>query len=85
MALHVRGGVAELVPDVGKYNRKSDMSISMPLNAWASYYVGDITLAQLLDREDVKASDKNQVRAFFSLFDQVHASKALLVAPSDIK
>lgn len=85
MALHVRGGVAEFVPDASKYYRQSDMSISMPLEAWAGYYVGDITLAQLLDRKDVKTSDKRQVNAFFSLFDQVHASKALLIAPSDSK
>ncbi|NCF20497.1 MAG: MBL fold metallo-hydrolase [Haliea sp.] len=84
MALHVRGGVAEFVPDVSQYHRKSDMSISMPLDAWASYYVGDITLSQLLDREGVMTSDKKQVKAFFSLFDQVHASKAMLIAPSDI-
>ena len=57
----------------------------MPLEAWASYYVGDITLAGLLERPDVKCSDKQQVQAFFSLFDQVHASKALLIAPSEIK
>jgi alkyl sulfatase BDS1-like metallo-beta-lactamase superfamily hydrolase len=84
MALHVRGGVAEFVPDVSRYYRKSDYSISMPMDAWASYYVGDITLPQLLDRKDVKSSNKKQVKAFFSLFDQVHASKALLIAPSDI-
>jgi hypothetical protein len=47
--------------------------------------VGDITLSQLLDRKDVKSSNKKQVKAFFSLFDQVHVSKALLIAPSDIK
>ncbi len=85
MALHVRGGVAEFVPDVSKYYRKSDNSIGMPMDAWASYYVGDITLSQLLDRKDVKSSNKKQVKAFFSLFDQVHVSKALLIAPSDIK
>lgn len=85
MALHVRGGVAEFVPDVNKYNRESDISISMPLDAWASYYVGDISLAELLDRPGVKASDQQQVKAFFSLFDQVHASKALLISPSSIK
>lgn len=85
MALHVRGGVAEFVPDVSQYNRKSDISINMSLDAWASYYVGDITLPQLLDRKDVTTSSKQQVAAFFSLFDQVHASKALLIAPSDLK
>jgi hypothetical protein len=55
------------------------------MEAWASYYVGDITLAALMARPDVKASNVKDVTAFFSLFDQVHASKALLIAPSDIK
>ena len=85
MALHVRGAVAEFVPDVSVYYRPSDISITMPMDAWASYYVGDIELAQLLSRKDVNSSDAKDVAAFFSLFDQVHASKALLIAPSDIK
>ncbi len=85
MALHVRGGVAEFVPDASRYYRKSDLSISMPMEAWASYYVGDIALAELLGRKDVKSSNENDVKAFFSLFDQVHVSKALLIAPSDTK
>lgn len=85
MALHVRGGIAEFVPDASKYYRKSDLSISLPIDAWASYYVGDITLTELLGRKDVKSSNVKDVTAFFSLFDQVHASKALLIAPSDIK
>jgi len=85
MALHVRGGVAEFIPDTSKYLRKADMSITMPLEAWAGYYVGDITLAQLLQHKDVKTSNREQVAAFFSMFDQVHASKALLITPADLK
>ncbi len=82
MALHVRGGVAEFVPDASKYYRKSDINISLPMDAWAGYYVGDITLDDLLARADVKPSNKEKVRAFFSLFDQVHPSKTALIAPS---
>ena len=82
MALHVRGAVAEFVPDASKYYRKSDINISLPMAAWAGYYVGDITLDDLLAREDVKPSNKEKVRAFFSLFDQVHPSKTALIAPS---
>ncbi len=85
MALHVRGAVAEFVPDASNYYRQPDFGISMPMAAWAGYYVGDITLEALLDRDDVKCSDRRQVKEFFSLFDQVHGSKALLIAPSDIK
>ncbi len=82
MALHVRGGVAEYVPDVQKHYRNPDSSISMPIEAWAAYYVGDISLDDLLARKDVKVSGKEEVKAFFSMFDQVHPSKTALIPPS---
>ena len=82
MALHVRGGVAEYVPDVKKHYRNSDLSISMPIEAWAAYYVGDTSLDDLLARKDVKVSSKEEVKAFFSMFDQVHPSKMALIPPS---
>jgi len=85
MALHVRGGIAEFVPDVSRYYRKSDISISMPMDDWASYYVGDIALTELLKRKGVTSSNVKGVNAFFSMFDQVHASKAMLIAPSTIR
>ncbi len=53
--------------------------------AWAEYYVGDITLDALLDRKDVNASDKVRVKSFFSLFDQVHPSKAALIPASTLQ
>jgi alkyl sulfatase BDS1-like metallo-beta-lactamase superfamily hydrolase len=85
MGLHVRSAVAEFVPDVSKHYRKPDISIDMSMEAWASYFVGDVTLDALLEREDVKASNKDQVKAFFSLFDQVHPSKAALIPASTLQ
>ncbi len=85
MGLHVRSGVAEFVPDVSKHIRKSDITISMSMDAWGSYFVGDINLGQLLEREVVKVSDKARVKRFFSLFDQVHPSKAALIPASDLQ
>jgi alkyl sulfatase BDS1-like metallo-beta-lactamase superfamily hydrolase len=85
MGLHVRSGVAEFVPDVNKHYRKPDISIDMSMEAWAGYFVGDITLDALLDRSDVKASDKGRVKGFFSLFDQVHPSKAALIPASALQ
>ena len=82
MGLHVRSGVAEFVQDISKYSRKPDMSISMSMEAWGAYYVGDITLSRLLEREDVKTDSKSKVQGFFSLFDQVHPSKAALIPAS---
>jgi alkyl sulfatase BDS1-like metallo-beta-lactamase superfamily hydrolase len=85
MGLHVRSGVAEFVPDVDTHYRKPDISIDMSMEAWAGYFVGDITLDALLDRSDVKASDKGRVKGFFSLFDQVHPSKAALIPASALQ
>jgi len=82
MGLHVRSGVAEFVPDISKHFRKPDISIQMSMKAWAGYFVGDITLDALLERKDVKSSDKGNVKDFFSLFDQVHSSKAALIPAS---
>ena len=85
MGLHVRSGVAEFVPDVRKHFRKPDISINMSMEAWAGYFVGDITLDALLGRKDVKASNKGKVKGFFSLFDQVHPSKAALIPASALQ
>ena len=85
MGLHVRSSVAEFVPDVSQHFRKPDHAIKMSMEAWAGYFVGDITLDTLLVREDVKTSDMDQVRGFFSLFDQVHPSKAALIPASASK
>ncbi len=82
MGLHVRSGVAEFVPDVSKHQRQPDISIEMSMAAWARYVVGDLTLDDLLARDDVKTSDRKAVRKFFSWFDQVHPSKTALVPAS---
>jgi alkyl sulfatase BDS1-like metallo-beta-lactamase superfamily hydrolase len=82
MGLHVRSGVAEFVPDITKHFRKPDISVRMSMAAWAGYFVGDITLNELLERKDVGASNKDSVKDFFILFDQVHPSKAALIPAS---
>ncbi len=84
MGLHVRSGVAEFVPNVSNHYRKPDISIDMSMKAWAGYFVGDITLNELLERKDVKTSNKGRVKDFFILFDQVHPSKAGLIPASEM-
>jgi alkyl sulfatase BDS1-like metallo-beta-lactamase superfamily hydrolase len=85
MGLHVRSGVAEFVPDVSGHFREPDISINMSMEAWAGYFVGDITLDALLERKDVKASNIGKVKGFLSLFDQVHPSKAALIPASALQ
>jgi len=84
MALHVRSGVAEFIADVSQYARPSDVDVEMTMDAWAKYYVGEIDLDQLLVRDDVNAANRDNVRAFFMLFDQMHESMTFLVAPSSV-
>ncbi|WP_114324814.1 alkyl sulfatase dimerization domain-containing protein [Candidatus Colwellia aromaticivorans] len=85
MGLHVRSGITEFVPTLSEYSHKADISIKLSLNAWAGYFVGDITLDDLLARKDVNTSNKAKVKAFFSLFDQVHASKTALIPASALQ
>lgn len=82
MGLHVRSGVAEFVPDVSKHVRDADISMQMSMQAWSEYFVGDIDLEALLQRDDVTTDDKDKLKQFFSLFDQVHPSKAGLIPAS---
>jgi alkyl sulfatase BDS1-like metallo-beta-lactamase superfamily hydrolase len=84
MALHVRSGIAEFIADVSQYVRQSDVNVEMSMDAWARYYVGETNLDQLLARDDVNASNRDKLRAFFMLFDQMHESKTFLVAPSSV-
>ena len=85
MGLHVRSGVAEFITDISQYAQKPDMTIKMSMDAWAGYFVGDITLDELLVRKDVKASNKADVKLFFGMFDQVHPSKAALIPASTLQ
>ncbi|PKH06007.1 alkyl sulfatase dimerization domain-containing protein [Moritella sp. Urea-trap-13] len=85
MGMHVRSGVAEFITDLSQYSQKPDMTIKMSMDAWAGYFVGDITLDELLVRKDVKTSDKTDVKRFFGMFDQVHPSKAALIPASTLQ
>ena len=71
-------------PDISQYARQSDVDVAMSMDAWARYYVGETNLDQLLARDDVNASNRDKLRAFFMLFDQMHESKTFLVAPSSV-
>jgi hypothetical protein len=73
------------VPSISQYAQKPDVTIKLSMDAWAGYFVGDITLDALVTREDVKVSDKAAVTSFFSMFDQVHPSKAALIPASALQ
>jgi hypothetical protein len=57
----------------------------MSKKAWGKYFIGDINLNALLDREDVKADNKNKIKGFFSLFDQVNPTKTKLIPASALQ
>ncbi len=82
MGLHVRNSVAEFIPDVAKHYRKPDVKIELPHKAWADYYVGNITLDDLLKRDGVKTDDAEALRRFFGLVDTANRKRFQLLPPA---
>ncbi|WP_241907179.1 alkyl sulfatase dimerization domain-containing protein [Vibrio splendidus] len=82
MGLHVRSTVAEFISDTEDYNRQADLEISVSKRTWAEYFVGEKSLDKMLESADVSTNHKDDVRGFFSLFDQLDESKTRFVSPS---
>ncbi|WP_418642851.1 alkyl sulfatase dimerization domain-containing protein [Vibrio chaetopteri] len=84
MGLHVRSGVAEFVSDINQYARAPDTNLALTKRAWGEYFMGEISLGELLKHKDVKTDDNNRVNNFFLLFDQVAPSKTQLIPASEV-
>ncbi|MEZ9701265.1 alkyl sulfatase dimerization domain-containing protein [Vibrio sp. 10N.261.46.E12] len=75
MGLHLRSSIAEYIPNVEDYSRSQDMSISMPKQIWGQYFMGEISLSEMLNDASVTTNNKDDVKTFFEFFDQVAPSK----------
>lgn len=80
--LHVRSTVAEFVPNVATYVQQPNLELSLPKQVWVQYFVGELDLDEMLDSSNVVTNNKNDVREFFSLFDQLNESRTHFVSPS---
>lgn len=80
--LHVRSTVAEFVPNVATYVQQPNLELSLPKHVWVQYFVGEIDLDEMLNSSNVVTNSKNDVREFFSLFDQLNESRTHFISPS---
>ena len=72
VALHVRRGIAEFVPDPTKYLRKPDITLAMDGETWAKLYLNQMDLKQLAESGAVKVTQGDAAAAakILDLFDK---------------
>ena len=83
VGLHVRRAVAEFLPNPDEHYREADLTIALTGQAWASLYLNQITIAELVADGDaeIRKGSLEQASALFELFDVYRPERAVLVAP----
>jgi len=83
VALHIRGGIAEFVPEPSSYLKKADYVLKLDGKIWASVYLGDADMAEKIKSEKVKVTkgDKAELAALFNIFDKSNPTSNFRVPP----
>ncbi len=83
VALHIRRGVAEFVPEPSTYLKKADYVLKLDGKTWASVYLGDADIAKEIQSKTVKVTkgDKAEVVSLFDIFDKFDPAKNFKVPP----
>jgi len=83
VALHIRRGVAEFVPEPSTYLKKADYVLKLDGKTWASVYLGNADIAEEIQSKEVKVTkgDKTELAALFNIFDKFDPAKNYKVPP----
>ncbi|HID92601.1 MAG TPA: MBL fold metallo-hydrolase [bacterium (Candidatus Stahlbacteria)] len=83
VALHIRRGVVEFVPEPSKYMKKADFVLKLDGKTWASIYLGSSDIAKEIQSKKIKLTkgDKTEIVALFELFDKFVPSHNYKVPP----
>jgi len=83
VALHIRRGVAEFVPEPSTYLKKADYVLTLDGKTWASVYLGNADIAKEIQSKKVKVTkgDKAELAALFNIFDKLDPAKNFKVPP----
>lgn len=85
VALHVRRGVVEYVPDADQYWRKPDFTLTLDRAAWTKLYLSQATAAQLAAAGELKvAGDVAGCDRVLDLFDKFETAKNTLIPPDNL-
>ena len=83
VALHIRRGVAEFVPEPATYLKKADYVLKLDGKTWASVYLGTADMAEEIRSKKVKVTkgDEAELAALFNLFDKFNPASNFRIPP----
>ncbi len=82
VALHIRRGVVEFVPEPSNYLKKADFVLKLDGKTWAELYLGSTTLDEAISNGKVQVEgNPEEVAVIFDMFDKFEATKNYLVPP----
>jgi len=83
VALHIRRGVVEFIPEPSTYLKKADYMLQMDGNTWASIYLGTTDIEKEIQsgKVNVTTGDKAELATLFNLFDKLNPDDNYKVQP----
>ncbi len=77
--LHIRKGIVEYIPNVDSHYQKAEVGIYLPRTLFAAYYVGNVSLEELINNKAVQIKGgKSAVKDLLSQLDTVEPNKSKL-------
>ena len=82
VALHIRRGVVEFVPEPSSYLKKADFVLKLDGKTWAELYLNATTLGEAISSGKVNVEGKpKEVAVIFDMFDKFEPTKNYMVPP----
>ena len=83
VALHIRRGVAEFVPEPSTYLKKADYVLKLDGKTWASVYLGSADMAEEIKSKKVKVTkgEEAELIALFDIFDKFNPASNFRIPP----
>ena len=82
VALHIRRGVVEFIPEPSSYLKKADFVLKLDGKIWAELYLNSITLSEAISSGKVKVEgDQKELAVIFDMFDKFDPTKNYIVPP----
>ncbi len=82
VALHIRRGIVEFVPEPSTYLKKADFVLKLDGKTWAELYLNSTTLGEAISSGKVKVEgEQKEVVVIFDMFDKFNPEKNYMVPP----